>query len=283
MCIIAIKPKGTPVPELEEMFFNNPDGAGFMFPKNGHVMIRKGFMDLDSLESALKEIPDPKSVPIVFHFRIATSGGVSQENTHPFPISANIATLKKTRARCGLGVAHNGVIPVTTRAGISDTMEYIASQLIFLYQMNPYFYKETAGKELILNATQSKWAFMDGDGSIETIGEYIEDDEILYSNDSYLPYINYQKWNVWDDYYYDLQPKKLVKLMWLSSLKHVVVSIWTNEIIDEADYYLMDEDGFVYEYTNVDYAKKVIGAKAMTISGKKVKFNKKEAGFYKVL
>ena len=86
--------------------------------------------------------------------------------------------------------------------------------------MNPYFYKETAGKELILNATQSKWAFMDGDGSIETIGEYIEDDGILYSNDSYLPYINYQKWNVWDNYYYDLQPKKLVKLMWLSSLEH---------------------------------------------------------------
>ena len=84
MCIIAIKPKGTPVPELEEMFFNNPDGAGFMFPKNGHVMIRKGFMDPDSLESALKEIPDPKSVPIVFHFRSLLRGFSGKHSSLPY-------------------------------------------------------------------------------------------------------------------------------------------------------------------------------------------------------
>ena len=56
MCIIAIKEKGVAMPDLEtlnNMWNNNPDGAGYMFPFDGKVHIRKGFM---SLKSSLKTL-----------------------------------------------------------------------------------------------------------------------------------------------------------------------------------------------------------------------------------
>ena len=46
MCVICYKPKGIAFPEeriLQNCFDNNPDGAGFMWPENGKVHIRKGF------------------------------------------------------------------------------------------------------------------------------------------------------------------------------------------------------------------------------------------------
>ena len=40
MCIIAIKPAGTHLPTtttIENMWYNNRDGAGFMYAKDGNV------------------------------------------------------------------------------------------------------------------------------------------------------------------------------------------------------------------------------------------------------
>ena len=90
MCIIAIKDKGINLPStktLETMFRNNPDGAGFMYAKAGKVIIRKGFMTFKAFKSALDKICDIDNLPLVMHFRIATSGSVDAGTTHPFPIS----------------------------------------------------------------------------------------------------------------------------------------------------------------------------------------------------
>ena len=79
MCIIAIKDKGIKLPNektLETMFWNNSDGAGFMYAKDGKVVIRKGFMTFRAFKSALDGIDDVDNLPLVMHFRIATSGNV---------------------------------------------------------------------------------------------------------------------------------------------------------------------------------------------------------------
>ena len=160
MCVIAVKPANVAMIDnktIENMWYNNDDGAGFMYPT--HVKIKKGYMTL-RLKKALKALEkeiDTVKTPIVLHFRIGTSGGNIAANTHPFPVSENLAALQKTHLTAPLAVAHNGVIDIKPRKkDISDTMEYIISQLAPLYQLKEDFYRQEAGKKLIYNAIQSK-------------------------------------------------------------------------------------------------------------------------------
>ena len=191
MCIIAAKAKGVAMPSdqtIENMWYGNPDGAGFMYAENGKVYIRKGFMEFDQFRKALDELAathDLTQLPLVMHFRITTHGGTKPANCHPFPITDSIGVLSKLDTKCRVGVAHNGVIDITPRKGISDTMEYIASQLAPLSRAFPEFYKNKHLIEMIYNATGSRLAFLARDGSIYTVGDFVEDNGVLYSNTSY--------------------------------------------------------------------------------------------------
>ena len=191
MCIIAAKARGVTMPDdqtIENMWYGNSDGAGFMYAENGKVYIRKGFMEYSQFRKALDELAathDMTQLPLVMHFRITTHGGTKPANCHPFPITDSIGVLSKLETKCRVGVAHNGVIDITPRKGISDTMEYIASQLAPLSRAVPEFYKNKHLIEMIYNATSSRLAFLARDGSIYTVGDFIEDGGMLYSNTSY--------------------------------------------------------------------------------------------------
>lgn len=191
MCIIAAKPAGVNMPSekaLENMWFSNSDGAGFMYAISGCVYIEKGFMRFEDLKTRLDELGNRynlKALPMVMHFRITTHGGTKPENCHPFPISDSIGMLKKLRLKAKLGVAHNGIINIEPRKDISDTMEYIASQLAPLSKAVPKFYKDKHLMQMIDSATGSKLAFLAGDGKIYTVGKFEEEKGIMYSNTTY--------------------------------------------------------------------------------------------------
>lgn len=191
MCIIAAKPVGVDMPSdeiIENMWYGNSDGAGFMWAENGGVHIRKGFMKFADFDKALSEwlaTHDPLKTALVMHFRITTHGGTKPENCHPFPVSDSIGMLTKSESKCRVGVAHNGIIPITPRKGISDTMEYIITQLAPLARAVPDFYKSKDLCKMISNATGSRLAFLNGRGEIYTIGDFIDDNGIKYSNTSY--------------------------------------------------------------------------------------------------
>jgi hypothetical protein len=203
MCIIAVKPAGVKMPAvktIETMWTNNSDGAGYMYPASGSVQIRKGFMSLGGLKAELKDLSkevDTTATPVIMHFRIGTAGGNIPECTHPFPISEHPAILKKLHNHSKLAACHNGMIPgLRGQAGISDTMEYIMTQLAPLCKIVPDFWRRPDGKEIIKTATQSKWALMDRKGHIETIGDFTEDKGILYSNTSYKTRTYYPMWDL---------------------------------------------------------------------------------------
>lgn len=191
MCIIAAKAKGVKMPSeetLRNMWDNNDDGAGFMYAKDGYVYVDKGYMDYQAFYNALQRLSktvDLTQTALVMHFRITTHGGTKAANTHPFPITDSVGMLQKLRLKTKLAVAHNGIIPVKPRKGISDTMEYIAGQLAPLAKALPSFYRNPHTLEMIANATDSKLAFLDAKGDIYTVGDFVEDDGVLYSNHSY--------------------------------------------------------------------------------------------------
>lgn len=287
MCIIAIKPAGIKMPAtetIENMWHNNPDGAGFMYAKDGNVCIEKGFMSLKSLKAALKRLEktiDVVNTPIVLHCRITTHGKTSPGNTHPFPVSEKLPVLQLTKCKAPLAVAHNGIIDIKpSRKDISDTMEYIINQLAPLYQLRKDFYKNKAGKKLIYNAIKSKMVFLDGTGRIETVGDFIAgEDGMLYSNTSYKARTIYYKWDIWDDY----------SLQWYES-GHGKYMSWLTEddgyilvrgSIVSAEHCLVDEEGNLYWYDmEADAAISIDGAALYSHEGVPINGFKEESAEY---
>jgi len=254
MCIIAIKPAGISMPAtktIENMWYNNRDGAGLMYATGGSVHIEKGFMSLKDLKAALKRLKknvDVTNTPIIIHCRITTHGETSPGNTHPFPVTEKLPLLQMTRCETPLAVAHNGIIEIRpSKKDISDTMEYVMTQLAPLYQLRKDFYKHEAGKKVIYNAIKSKMAFLDGTGRIETVGDFITgEDGLLYSNNSFKARTVYYNWDFWDDYSLQwYEPEHGKYLSWLTEDDGYI--IFNGDIL-EADYYLTDSKGNLYQY-----------------------------------
>lgn len=284
MCVIAAKPSGVKMPSvsaIENMWYKNPDGAGFMYAFNGKVYIEKGFMKLNDFEDALERIQqkiDLKDIPVVMHFRIATHGGVIPANTHPFPVSSSMSMLQKLKCNTSLGVAHNGIIEITPRKGVSDTMEYVASQLAPLYKGVPEFYLNPHLMEMVDNAVQSKLAFLTKDGEIYTVGKFETEDDIMYSNSSYKPYeFKGSYWrDIWKDYdiYEDVPSNyKYIGdrlLRWFDFDEDVTCVDSKGRLIDNYEYDLaVDSDGKLYRYDyNIDGFVEMKGGRAYTSGGK---------------
>lgn len=254
MCIIAIKPAGVKTPAettIENMWYNNSDGAGFMYAAGGNVHIEKGFMSLKDLKAALKQLEktiDTTSTPIILHFRITTHGKTSPGNCHPFPVVEKLPLLQMTKCKTPLAVAHNGIISgiKPSKEDISDTMEYIMTQLAPLYQLKKDFYKQDAGKKLVYNFIRSKMAFLDGTGRIETIGDFITgEDGVSYSNTSYRARTIYYNWDL-GKYGTEWYESKHGKYMtWLTDEDGYIIS---DGSLISAEYHLVDKQGNLYRY-----------------------------------
>ena len=293
MCIIAAKPAGIGMPSRETirtMWNGNRDGAGIMYVENGKVVIEKGFMKLKDFESLLDRLGsrlDLKATPVVMHFRITTHGGTKPENTHPFPITDSMGALKKLTFRTDVGVAHNGIInSVTPGKGISDTMEYIVSQLAPLKRALPRFYENRDAMLLVKNAISSRMAFLTKEGNIYTIGDFIEDEGILYSNYSFQSYaskwrsLDWSKYGYWyddeDDEY--AEQNYLADAMETAGADDVKALMWLDDgdyiITEDGDFHegaeglLIDSDNNVWLYEpDLDLAEKVSNAIAYTSTG----------------
>lgn len=197
MCIIAVSKKGIRQPsfdQLRNMFDNNPDGAGYMYARNGKVHIHKGFMNWEDFIRNVKNENFTKDDPVVYHFRISTQAGVNPQMTHPFPLTDNLKLCEKLDLTCPTGIAHNGIITMTSFAKetrFSDTAYFISWYMSKLIR-NPSEITDPFVGDMIETLTNSKWALMDGlTGDIVTLGKFQNSKGLLFSNYSYSK--NYSK------------------------------------------------------------------------------------------
>lgn len=194
MCIIVVKPHDKPMPSkaiLKHCWDNNDDGAGYMYPDGKNVIIKKGFMKFDAFYKSLifDYAKSGRFTPFVLHFRISTQAGVNEECTHPFPLSREMADLRKTRTRSPIAIAHNGVIDLTksgysTTITYSDTMKFITDYASLIIKSKD-FYKDEDTLLLLDRLVGGRLAIMDYEGHIQMIGSFVEDDGIFYSNETY--------------------------------------------------------------------------------------------------
>ena len=169
------------------MFLRNPDGAGYMVARDGKVTIHKGFMDLDEFLNALKAEHFTAKDSVVYHFRISTQAGVNPEMTHPFPLSNHLPYMKALDVECRCGVAHNGIIRLTSdpsQREYSDTALFITHYMArMVHGLDDL--KDAQLLNRIERLAGSKLAIMDGSGYIATVGNFINERGLLFSNDSY--------------------------------------------------------------------------------------------------
>ncbi len=190
MCIICVSPAKTRQPSVKTirtMFEENPHGAGYMYARGGMVHISKGYMNIDDFLSALHDEHFTAKDPVVYHFRISTQAGVNPQMTHPFPLSNQPAHMKALDVDCRCGVAHNGIIRLTTdptNREYSDTAIFITDYLSAIIR-RPEDLKDPEILRLIHRLAGSKFAIMDASGYIATVGEFINEKGLLFSNSSY--------------------------------------------------------------------------------------------------
>jgi hypothetical protein len=135
-------------------------------------------MTLDSLMAALDASAIQDSDTVIYHFRIATSGGITPANCHPFPISTSVDDLKTLTIACKTAFVHNGILGKGSK-DLSDTQLYILNTLSHYGNIKgslPKIRKDTAG---------SRTAILNADGQLWLTGLWIEKDGYHYSNATY--------------------------------------------------------------------------------------------------
>lgn len=276
MCIITIKEIGKDLPKdeiLQQMFSYNDDGAGYAFNRNGEVIIRKGFMNYASLKQSLDTVEDIKEVGMLLHFRITTNGGTVPSNTHPFPISDKLSVISRLRTKTDVAMVHNGIISSVGgwSKKYSDTMEFVMEQVSIIKEMNPLFYKDELALKLLYRLADSKLAFIDGEGHISYVGEFIEDNGILYSNTSYKGYRSNNSSHLWSgsgytnyDYTYSSDKSRFCKFL---DSSHWVLNA-NGDVVDNAYFEIvMDVYGQLYK---LDYSSDNASEKIKPIYGHEV-------------
>ena len=273
MCIIIAKDKKSRIPtekELKNSFEWNNDGAGFMYVDNNKVVIDKGYMTWESFikryKTLLQKYNNFKNKSLVIHCRIGTSGKNTKGNTHPYPITNNTRLLKtKKMSRLDVAIVHNGIIrDYGTRHGLNDTQEYISKFLYPIYRNYKDFYKNEDLLDGIEKMTGSKFAILDKSDKIYYIGDFIEDNGLKFSNNTYLDFTNSYSYRYNDWYYelYDKQEKQKQEELDTSNLFPLentwYIDLYANgntQIIGDNDYWLDYDNLELYEYKEGDFHK----------------------------
>jgi len=168
MCLIVYQPKGDavlPSSEIRDAWCSNPDGAGYMFVREGELVFRKPFFKYRSFKRHYRRDFSRWGAesPFVLHFRYATHGPKTSINTHPHSL-----------AEGKVGLVHNGVFPwIPEDKTISDTVHFcrmlgdVSAQSLMSREFCDYLEDEiqwnkvvlldSTGEVRILNETFGHW------------------------------------------------------------------------------------------------------------------------------
>ena len=259
MCIIVAKEKGIEMPNrniLKNCFDFNSDGVGIMWNNEDMVHIQKGFMTWEAFDSFLSELEnkvDLKSVGVCTHFRIKTHGKTSPQNCHGFCISNRVKDLKLLKLTTNIGVMHNGIIPIKPIHSLSDTQTYIIKRLYNIQKAHPRFLESKRIMGQIEKEITSKMAFLTSDGKIHTIGNFIEQEGVLYSNRSFEDRCFYgYDWLRYDGVWYGGSVRNEAEQEYIESLKMVANSLgYGEETVDyllENGFTLQEIEDYIYEF-----------------------------------
>lgn len=210
MCIIAIFKNGKRPDKatIKRMMATNRDGVGIAWNTGKQVYFRKGFTTAEQVEKVLANLESVGGVrDIVFHARIGTSGGVSAEKCHPYPLTGCAEHINRTTYAGGAPVVfHNGVFSIDIENGLNDTQTFVKNMLYPLCKADAKGLAKGKYDRFIDMAVKgSRLVIMYPDGWRAYGTGWQEEDEAWYSNSGYKPYTppvygrGYWYGDGWDD------------------------------------------------------------------------------------
>lgn len=168
-----------------------------MYAKDGLVHWEKGFFNVDELIQRWHEVVTDDMVAAL-HTRIATHGNHNcTELCHPFPLDGS--DLFRAKGEAPLVLMHNGIIPEKSwinfaQAGDSDTSAFVRRLTPILNNTLP----DEGYRGLIKGYDpNSRFLIMNGDGEFVTIGNWIEEDGILFSNNHFQGKMSENDWRAY--------------------------------------------------------------------------------------
>lgn len=162
MCVIMVAdcPKKILALSLKDAWQRNSDGAGILIQTQAGITVFKGLMKFKTLMKTLKTIPE--STQTAVHFRMATHGASTEENTHPFQIDQDSYLM------------HNGVLSSLGKAG-KDGFSDSGHLAKILTGVDP------RDRIPLMEELGGKYLYADVDG-MECIGDFTDKDGVLCSN-----------------------------------------------------------------------------------------------------
>lgn len=169
MCLIAYKPNDKATFTYEDFKIaveNNKDGTGIMYPKDGRIVARKYGKPTEKQNKKMYQefISQPAAA---LHVRIATAGGVSDTNAHPFEI------LNKEKHGVDLWMMHNGHVKCERHYNErSDTWHFVNMYLRPMLKRDAYAICSPFLQEMVKDYIGcSRLLFMYGDGTTVIVAD----------------------------------------------------------------------------------------------------------------
>lgn len=196
MCLIALKKRGSHLSddEIRYDFLTNGNGAGFMYAKNGKVYWEKGFFNVEELLDRWHTLISDDMVAAL-HTRIATHGNHNcKQLCHPFPLDGS--DVFADHGSAPLVMMHNGIIP--DKSWKEFAVEGDSDTSAFARRLGPILDNKLPdeGYSGLVSGYggSSRFLFMNGDGDYVTVGNWYEEDGIMFSNNHYKGKFSEKDW-----------------------------------------------------------------------------------------
>ncbi len=196
MCVAIIVPEGVARPSLEQhraYHTANSDGCGvaWLHTHKGRARVRwaKGMYEPEAMFDFIAQLPPG---PLLLHYRIASSGGVSAGLCHPFPL-ARIPSLD-TEGMANSVLIHNGTYSQLDREPLDLGLDGKPLPTSDTRVMAAIAYGSIVGLKALHNS-YGKMAILHADGRIDKAGTWHDVDGVLHSNTfwqpskAYTPYV----------------------------------------------------------------------------------------------
>jgi hypothetical protein len=174
MCVAIVKkPTGIITDtSIENSFYNNADGAGYAFMREGHLTVKKGFFTVKRLIEEFRDDEERygKDANMLLHFRAGTGGTLNADNCHPF--------LYKHGA-----FMHNGYF-YRPNGSISDTNSFVKDVGDLLTKEKVEKHKAEMEK-LFGGGNKVSIMYLDGSYTILNEGAGSWENDCWYSNTGY--------------------------------------------------------------------------------------------------
>lgn len=164
MCLLIHAPAGADVDDgwLEDFYFHNPDGYGFMYAKDSQLHT---FKRLGTLAQFIEDWRAHVQFDRTIHLRRRTHGAVNIDNCHPYWIVGPDDKGKTPVALMHNGILHTGNTKDTT---MSDTWHFIQDTLRPILLSAPQLISSPQFLGLVGDfiGSGNKFALMDNKGNV---------------------------------------------------------------------------------------------------------------------